>query len=369
MRIHVVMMAAAGLGLSAMPALAQATLKDAFKNRLLVGVAVRPHQFTGANATQAALIANQFNSITPENVMKWDALQPRENEFHFEQADRYVDFGTRNGMFTIGHTLVWHSQVPGWLFKDAAGNPVDRETLLARMKKHIQTVVGRYKGRVKGWDVVNEALEEDGTLRQSPWLKIIGEDYLAKAFQFAHEADPAAQLYYNDYGIEGGKKRDGAIALLKKLKAAGVPVTGVGIQDHVSLTWPPATMLDETITAFGQAGLKVMITELDVDVLPARGHNTSADVSRNEAADPALNPYTNGLPANVQEALARRYAELFAVYLKHPGVVTRVTLWGLCDGESWLNDWPIRGRTSHPLLFDRACKPKPAFQALVAPRR
>ena len=125
----------------------------------------------------------------------------------------------------------------------------------------------------------------------------------------------------------------------------------------------------DTITAFGQAGLKVMITELDVDVLPARGHNTSADVSRNEAADPALNPYTDGLPANVQEALARRYAELFAVYLKHPGVVTRVTLWGLCDGESWLNDWPIRGRTSHPLLFDRACKPKPAFQALVAPRR
>jgi len=353
---------AVGLLLSLGSAIAQTTLKDAFKDHFLIGVAVRPDQLTG----DTALLRGQFNSLTPENAMKWEALHPRENEYRFEAADQIVAFGEKNGMAVIGHTLVWHSQAPAWLFKDTAGNPVGRDALLARMKDHIQTVVGRYKGRLKGWDVVNEALAEDGTLRDSPWRKIIGDDYIAKAFEYAHEADPAAQLYYNDYAIEGGPKRDGALKLLTRLKASGVPITGVGIQSHMNLNWPAIPILDETITAFGKAGLKVMMTELDIDVLPSRTHNISADVSRSEAADPALNPYAGGLPDAVQQSLARRYADLFRLYQKHREVVTRVTFWGLTDKDSWLNNFPIRGRTNHPLLFDRAGKPKPALNAVLS---
>jgi len=165
-------------------------------------------------------------------------------------------------MFIVGHTLIWHSQTPRWVFQGEGTNAITREVLLERMRDHIHTVVIRYKGRIKGWDVVNEALEEDGSLRKSPWRNIIGEDYIVKAFEFAHEADSDAELYYNDYGIEEGVKRDGAIALLKKLKAAEIPVTAVGIQGHVRLNWPSSQALDDTIAAFGRLGLKVMITEL-----------------------------------------------------------------------------------------------------------
>lgn len=348
-------------------ALAQATLKDAFKEHFLIGAALNPSQFTERNAGQAALIKEQFNTITPENVMKWEHIQPEPGNFNFGPADRYVAFGETNRMFIIGHTLVWHEQTPRWVFEDGKGGPASRELLLARMSNHIHTVVGRYKGRVKGWDVVNEALNEDGSLRQSPWLKIIGEDFLVKAFEFARAADPAAELYYNDFSLENAPKRNGAIRLVKNLQAAGAPVTGLGTQMHVRMDWPTTQQVDDTLTAFGKLGLKVMVTELDVDVLPSRTRNRSADVSLRLAADPASNPYTNGLPAEVQQALASRYAELFAVYLKHADTLSRVTFWGVTDGDSWLNNWPVGGRTSHPLLFDRDGKPKAAFHLLVGP--
>jgi endo-1,4-beta-xylanase len=218
---------------------------------------------------------------------------------------------------------------------------------------------------VKGWDVANEALDEDGSLRKTPWLEIIGDDYLVKAYEFAHEADPNAELYYNDYFLENPIKRKGAIALLGKLKAAGIPIVGVGIQEHVTFTWPKLTDLDDAISDFGKLGLKVMITELDVDVLPASKKPGDADINRKEKADPKLDPYTKGFPDDMQEKLAKRYADLFGVYLKHRGTVTRVTFWGLDDGQSWLNGWPIKGRTEHPLLFDRAGHPKPAYHAVL----
>ena len=350
--------------LAAAPA-EQPSLKDAFRGRFLVGAALNPSYFTGANALGADLVKAQFNSVTPENAMKWAPIHPHPDQYEFQASDRYVDFGMKNGMFVIGHTLVWHSQTPAWVFADASGKPVDRQVLLDRMRDHIRTVVGRYKGRVKGWDVVNEALEENGTLRNSPWCKIIGEDYIEKAFQLAHEADPQAELYYNDYRIEVPSKRKGAVALLTKLKAAGIPVAGVGIQEHVTLTWPALKDLDETIAEFGKLGLKVMITELDVNVLPGRPKNAgNADVNLREAADPALNPYTNGLPDDLQKQLAARYAELFGAYLQHAGVISRVTVWGVADGDSWLNHSPIPGRTNYPLLFDRSYRPKPAFSAV-----
>lgn len=344
---------------------AQPALKDAFKSKFLIGTALNDSQVTEKNAAQAALVKQQFNSITPVNVMKWGPIHPEAAKFNFEPADRFVEFGERNGTFTIGHTLVWHSQTPNWVFQNDMGGPADRAALLARMSNHIHTVVGRYKGRVKGWDVVNEALNDDGSLRQSPWLKIIGEDYLAKAFQFAQAADPKAELYYNDYSLESPAKRNGAVVLVKKLQAAGVKITGIGNQSHLSLTSPPINQVEETITAFARLGVKVMITELDVSVLPFVRGVTGADVGQKVAPDPKLNPYTNGLPASVQQALAKRYGELFGVYVKHADKISRVTFWGVTDSESWLNNFPIRGRTNYPLLFDREGKPKPAFDAVI----
>jgi endo-1,4-beta-xylanase len=343
----------------------QPSLKDVYHGAFLVGAAVNAAQFTGADARDAALIAAQFNSITPENVLKWEHVHPNPGVYDFDPPDRYVAFGEQHHMWIIGHTLIWHNQTPAWVFQDDHGQPVDRATLLERMHDHIRTVVGRYKGRINGWDVVNEALNEDGTLRQTPWLKIIGEDYIAKAFEFAHEADPRAELYYNDYSLENNAKRDGAVALIRKLQAAGVPVTGIGLQGHVKMDWPSAEQEDAAISAFAALGIKVNISELDVDVLPRATPKNGADVSLNVESQPALNPYVNGLPDNLQQALAERYADLFRVFLKHRADLGRVTFWGVTDGGSWLNDWPVRGRTNYPLLFDRHGQPKPAFEAVV----
>ncbi len=340
-------------------------LKDAFQDHFRIGAALNGSHFAATRPAREDLVAAQFNTITAENAMKWQPIHPRPGQYHFAAADRFVDFGERHGMFIVGHTLVWHSQTPSWVFTDAEGNPLDREALLERMRDHIHTVVGRYRGRVHGWDVVNEALNEDGSLRDSSWRRIIGDDYIEQAFRFAHEADPEAELYYNDYALENPAKRRGAVALLKNLQAAGVPVAAVGIQGHGSLTWPSPELVAETIEAFAELGLRVMITELDISVLPSRSRTVIADIGRREQGDDRLNPYTGGLPDAVQERLARRYSELFAVYLEHRDVVDRITFWGVTDGDSWLNNFPVRGRTNYPLLFDRAGEPKPAFHAVI----
>jgi endo-1,4-beta-xylanase len=340
------------------------TLKDAYRGSFPVGAAINAAQITGADVRGDALITAQFNSISPENVLKWEVVHPQPGVYAFDLADKYVEFGEKNHMFIVGHNLVWHAQVPDWVFQDDKGQPLTREALLKRMHDHIFTVVGRYKGRIQSWDVVNEALNDDGTLRPSKWLKIIGEDYILKAFQYAHEADPQAQLNYNDYSLENEPKRKGAIALIKNLQAHGIPVAVVGIQGHDSLDWPSAELEDSTITDFARLGVKIAITELDIDVLPQVSFG-SADVSLNVKADPKLNPYPNGLPDAVQKALAKQYATLFGVFLKHRDVMSRVTLWGVTDADSWRNDWPVKGRSDYPLLFDRAGQPKPAFDAVI----
>jgi endo-1,4-beta-xylanase len=348
---------------------APAALKTVFRDAFLVGTALNADQFSERDTLGAALVTAQFNAITPENVLKWECVHPRPGTYSWSGPDRYVDFGTRRGMFVVGHTLVWHSQVPRWVFQDAAGQPIGRDSLLARMRDHIHTVVGRYKGRIKGWDVVNEALNEDGTLRDSPWRRIIGDDFIAKAFQYAAEADPAAELYYNDYSLENPAKRDGAVRLVKSLQAAGVKVSGIGTQEHQKLDWPSPALVDSMITAFHALGVQVHVTELDIDVLPRATRNLGADVSMRAQAEAALNPYAAGLPDSAQAALTKRYGELFAVYMKHKDAIGRVTFWGVRDGDSWLNNWPVRGRTSYPLLFDRQGKPKPAFDAVVRTAR
>jgi endo-1,4-beta-xylanase len=341
------------------------SLKDAFAGAFKVGAALNANQFSGADARGAALVKAQFNTISPENVLKWEVVHPRPGVYDFTQSDHFVAFGEANGMFIVGHTLVWHSQVPRWVFQDSTGKPLTRDALLARMRDHIHTVVGRYKGRIKGWDVVNEALNEDGTLRRSPWQTIIGDDYIEKAFEYAHEADPAAELYYNDYNLEFPAKRAGVVALVRKLKREGIPITAVGSQTHDKLAFPTPARLDSTITALAVTGVKVNVTELDVDVLPSATQNRTADVGLSVQGNASINPYPDSLPAAVQQQLAKRYADIFRVLLAHRGTVDRVTFWGVGDGDSWLNNWPVRGRTSYPLLFDRADQPKPAFDAVI----
>ena len=359
-----IILAAMGLPAEAGPQ-QQPSLKDAYKSCFLVGAALNAGVFTGKNARDAEIVKAQFNAITPENVLKWERVHPEPGRYAFDLPDQYVAFGEKNHMFIVGHTLVWHQQTPKWVFEDAKGHPLTREALLKRMHDHIATVVGRYKGRINGWDVVNEALDDDGALRQTPWLKIIGEDYIAKAFEFAHEADPKAELYYNDYSLPNKAKLAGAIKLIKKLKAEGVPITGVGFQGHYKMDWPSAEDVDAAIADIAKLGVKVMITELDIDVLPPAMQYRGADISANVELQPRLNPYVNGLPDSVQQKLAERYADLFAVFLKHRGALARVTFWGVTNATSWLNNWPVKGRTSYPLLFGRDGRPVPAFDAVI----
>ena len=359
------------ISLAACPTVgAQTTLKDAFPRSIRVGAALGAGVFTESDAQGAALVKQQFNTVTPENVLKWEVVHPADGRYNWEPGDKYVAFGEKNGMFVIGHCLVWHSQTPKWVFEDGQGHPATREQLLARMKDHIQTVVGRYKGRIKGWDVVNEALADDGTLRQSPWFKIIGEEYIAKAFEYAHEADPAAQLYYNDYSLEQESKTKGMVAMITKLKAGGAPIYGVGTQGHYRIDWPAPDRVAATIEAIAGLGLKAMITELDMDVLPSAWEKHTADVNATAEAKAQeferLNPYPNGLPSDVEQRLTERWVDLTKVFVSHAKTLERVTFWGVTDRTSWLNNWPIRGRRSYPLLFDRTGQPRPAFAAVIA---
>ena len=341
------------------------TLKEAFEGSFMIGTALNEAHLFGEDMKGVELTKAQFNAITPENVMKWELIHPEPGVYDFEAPDRFVDFGEENGMFMTGHTLVWHSQIPDWVFEDQDGNDLSRDALLERMRDHIHTVVGRYAGRIQSWDVVNEALNEDGSYRETRWYEIIGQDYLLKAFEYAHEADPDAKLYYNDYSLENPEKRAGAVRLVEYLQENETPIHGIGTQGHFSLDWPTLAEAEQTVIDFAALGIDVMVTELDIDVLPPAFDYMGADVNVSAELRDELNPFEEGLPDSVQKELTDRYAELFEVYMKHRDSVSRVTFWGVSDGDSWKNNWPVRGRTNYPLLFDREWQPKPAYHAVI----
>ena len=326
-----------------------ATLKNTYP-QFLVGAALDGMLPGKYSADELALIKAQFSQITPENCMKPRSIQPEEGKFDFTMADALVKFAVDNGITITGHCLVWHEQCPEWFFRDG-DKPASRELVLQRMKTHIQTLVGRYRGVIKGWDVVNEALSDTEKVywRDTKWHQIIGDDFLEKAFIYAHEADPAAELYYNEYSDEHPIQRAKTLKLIADLQAKGIRIDAVGIQGHWMLDKIPFQEIEESIVTFHQAGVKVMITELDVDLLP------------HEAAD----LYVNGCPPEVLERQAQQYARLFTLFKKHADTITRVTFWGLHDGRSWRNTWP-RVRTNYPLLFDRQSQPKWAFDAVIA---
>jgi len=343
-------------------AVAQETggLKSAFKDDFYIGAAINADQINEADAKAGAVLLKEFNSITPENIMKWMHIQPGPDSFDFALPDKFVALGEKQEKFIIGHTLVWHSQLAPYVeqIKDVAEMEV-------ALTKHINTIVGRYKGRVGGWDVVNEALNEDGTLRETPFLKTMGESYLEKAFKLAAAADPEAELYYNDYNIEQPAKRAGCIAMIKKLQAAGVKIDGVGIQGHWSIAGLPFDDIEKSIEEFAALGLKVHFTEVDITMLPNPWDLKGAEVSQNFPGSPFMNPYPDTLPVAKQEEQAVAYERLFNLLLKHRDKVERVTFWGIGDGNSWLNGWPIKDRTNYPLLFDRNFEPKPAYNSVM----
>jgi len=341
------------------------TLRKAFKKSFLIGAAINIRQMNGQDSLAKPLIANEFSSISPENDLKWAVIHPQPNEYKFETADKYVALGESNKQFVIGHTLVWHSQVPNWVFVDDSKALVTKEVLYQRMKEHIETVAGRYKGRIGGWDVVNEALNDDGTMRNSRYYQIAGDEFIVKAFEYAHAADPKAELYYNDYNMYMPEKVKGAVRIVNLLKEKGLRVDAIGMQGHWHLNRPSLEEIEKSILTISKAGVKVVITELDISVLPNPQRNTSAnitDVAQNSAE---INPYTNGLPDSVQVALANRYKAIFGLFNKHKDKIGRVTFWGVQDGNSWKNNFPARGRTDYPLIFDRAYQPKKAYYAIL----
>lgn len=343
------------------------TLKDAYAGKFYVGTALNEGQITGKDQASIKVIKNQFNAIVAENCMKSGSIQVREGEFNFDLSDQFVEFGKQNNMFITGHCLVWHSQAPRWFFTDSEGKDVSREVLIERMKTHIYTVVGRYKGQIKGWDVVNEAIMEDGSMRKSKFYQIIGDDFIKLAFKFAHEADPAAELYYNDYNEWYPGKRDAIVQLIRSLKADGIRIDGIGMQGHIGMDSPSLASYEDAIVAYGKEGMKVMVTELDMSILPNPRRDVGADISTNFEYQKEMNPYTDGvIPAAKQDEWDARMVEFFKLFLKHSDHVTRVTLWGVSDRDSWKNNFPVRGRTDYPLLINRNFEPKPVIAKLVA---
>ncbi|MEO7976239.1 endo-1,4-beta-xylanase [Flavobacterium sp.] len=349
------------------------TLKESFKNEFLIGIAINEEISSGKDSVSQNIILKQFNSITPENVMKAERINPKPGVYNFTPADDFVEFGKKNKMFVIGHTLIWHNQTPDWFFKDKNGKPNTKEAQMEQMRKHIEAIAGRYAGKVQAWDVVNEVLDENGSYRPTTWVNSIGNgDTLVKnAFKFTSKYAPNTELYYNDFNVWRPTKRDGIMRMVRMLKKEGVRIDGIGIQGHWGLNYPKKEYIEAAIDSFASLGVKVMITELDIDVLPLTkegqiiGTGLLHPQYELEEFKAFLDPYKNGLPTDIQQQLANRYAELFEIFYKKRDKIDRVTFWGLHDGMSWKNDYPIANRTNYPLLYDRNKKPKPALKAIL----
>lgn len=352
----------AGARSQAIEAAALPSLRQTFANDFLIGTALNAGQIEEKDNKATQLVQAQFNAVTPENVMKAAIIHPEWDRYNFTLADKLVALAEKYHLKINGHTLIWHSQLPAFV-----RNMKSADSLRQFLKEHITTVAGRYKGKVFSWDVVNEALDEDGSMRKSIFLQLLGEDYIVEAFRLAQQAAPDAELYYNDYNIESPAKRKGAIAIIKKLQAAGVRINGIGIQGHWQAASIPFADIEQSIKEFSALGISVMFTELDLSVLPNPWRSNVADVNLQAAPAAAnINPYPTNLPDSVQAQLSKGYTRLFKLFLTYKKEISRVTFWGVNDGNSWLNNWPVRGRTNYPLLFDRAFLPKPAFFAVIA---
>jgi endo-1,4-beta-xylanase len=329
------------------------TLKDRYKNYFTIGVAVSPFAL---RTEEAGLITTQFSGITAENAMKMGPIHPREQQFNWGPADSVVAFAMRNQMRLRGHTLVWHSQTPKWLFEDEEGKQVSKEILLERIHRHIDSVAGRYKGKIFAWDVVNEAISDNGNefYRPSPFYQICGEEFIEKAFEWAHAADPDALLFYNDYSEIDPVKRKKIIELVNRLRKKGVPIHGIGLQSHWSILAPSAEVLDKTLQDFSNVGLPLHITELDISVYKKEGR-------RDRIPSDSLTAYTPEREAMQTEM----YERVFTAFRKYRSSIQSVTFWNISDRRTWLDNFPVMGRKDHPLLFDATLQPKKAFFRVI----
>ena len=349
-------------------------LKDVFKDAFRIGVAVGGGVVSGKDAASRELVLRHYNSVTIENAMKAQPLNPQPGVWNWGQADAFVEFGEANDMFIVGHTLVWHNQTPAWFFQDATGKPNTPDAQIERMRQHIEAVAGRYKGRVHAWDVVNEVFDNDGSYRPTTWVNAVGNgDELVKAaFRFASQYAPDTELYYNDFNAWRPTKRDGIVRMVRMLQAEGIRIDGIGMQGHWGLNSPKTEYIEQAIDAYAALGVKVMITELDVDVLPLTregqviGQVMSDPQFQLEEFEAYLDPYRSGLPKDVEQRVTDRWAELFRIFHGRRDKIDRVTLWGAHDGMSWKNNYPVPSRMNYPLLFGRDRQPKPAFDAVVA---
>ncbi|MBO9566799.1 MAG: endo-1,4-beta-xylanase [Niastella sp.] len=334
------------------------SLKETYKADFLIGTALNTGQINERDQRAGSLIAQQFNAATPENIMKAQLIHPEWDRYAFDLPDKLIQYGNRNGIVINGHTLIWHSQLPAF-----ARRIQSVDSFRTFFSDHIKTVAGRYKGKVQSWDVVNEALNEDGSMRRSVFLQQLGPGFVTEAFRLAAEASPGTQLYYNDYNNEQPAKRAGCIQLIKNIQTAGVRIDGVGIQGHWHVGKVPFKNIEESILQYAALGIKVAFTELDLEVLPRNFQG--ADVNQRMQEGAGIDPYKDALPDSVQLQLAQDYENLFKLFIKHRDKIARVTFWGVTDGDSWLNGWPVRGRTNYPLLFDRNYQPKPAFYKVI----
>lgn len=342
----------------------ESSLRDAVGDKFLIGAAINTRQASGEDSIAAMLVKRHFNSIVAENCMKSMVIHPEEDKYNFIPADSLVNFGEANNMAIIGHCLIWHSQLAPWFCVDKDGKNVSPEVLKQRMKDHITTVVSRYKGRIHGWDVVNEAILEDGSYRKTKFYEILGEEYIPLAFQYAHEADPETELYYNDYGMNVQGRRDAVVKLVNSLKKKGLRIDAVGMQGHMGMDYPTLEDFEQSILAFAGTGAKVMITEWDMSALPTV--KQGANITDTVAFRKAMNPYPEALPDSVSKVWNARMKSFFDLFVKHADVITRVTAWGVNDGDSWKNNFPVKGRKEYPLLFDRNYEPKPFVQELLS---
>ncbi len=344
------------------PPQAPATLQAAARGLFDVGVGLNDR--IAESPDDWKLLTTQFGSVTPENCMKPAAVQRAAGAFDFRQPDQFVDFATKHHLQIVGHCLVWakDDRTPAWFYLDG-DKPASRELLLQRMKQHIDTVVGRYRGRIASWDVVNEAIDDgEHDLRPSGWVTACGDEFLVKAFEYAHAADPDALLIYNDYNNELPGKREKVIRLLRSLKERGAPVHAMGLQGHYELDRIPLSELEATLIAVRELGVKVVVSELDIDVVLRSRWWADGGKYREELAK--YDPYRDGCPADILRRQAEQYAQLFRLFAKHADVIERISFWNLHDGQSWLNYFPWK-RVNYPLLFDRQGQPKPAFDAVI----
>ena len=334
-----------------------------FKDLFYLGAAINENTILGLDPKSATIVNSEFNTITPENSLKWMFIQPKPNKFNFKAADKYVEMGLKNNMYIVGHALVWHAQLA-----DFMQNIDNSAEARKHVDNHINRLVSRYKGKIDAWDVVNEAFEEDGSFRASVFYKNMGENYIEEVFRITEKADPDADLIYNDYNLYKPEKRAAVLKMVKNFKSNGTKINGVGVQAHWDLKSPSLEEIEQIILDIHAEGVSVSFTELDISVLPNPWEMVGAEVTQNFSkfeGDPKMNPYPNGLPDAVQEKLAKRYQDIFNLFVKHSDKINRVTFWGVMDKHSWLNDWPIKGRTNYPLLFDRDYQPKVAYERLL----